>query len=85
MDREVEIRLFGAFRQTGLEDPLRVSIPEHADVAALRRATGERLEQFPNARALLASSAFATATQVLGEHDPVPRGQLSILPPVCGG
>ena len=85
MEREVEIRLFGAFRQTGLEDPLRVSIPENADVAALRRATGERLEQLPNARALLASSAFATDAQVLSEHDPVPEEELSILPPVCGG
>ena len=83
--REVTIHLFGAFRQPGLGDRLEIAVPVDADIAELRRATGEHLDQWPNARALLESSAFATDTAVLSEQDPVPDGEMSILPPVCGG
>ena len=85
MQREVTIHLFGAFRQPGLGDRLEIAVPVDADIAELRRATGEYLGPWPNARALLESSAFATDTAVLSEQDPVPDGEMSILPPVCGG
>lgn len=84
-NRAVTIHLFGAFRQPGLGDRLEVVVPLDADIAELRRATGERLDPWPNARALLESSAFATDTAVLADTDPVPDGEISILPPVCGG
>jgi molybdopterin converting factor small subunit len=85
MTREVTIRLFGAFRQSELGDRLNVRIPEDADVAELRRATDDHLRQWPDAQALLASSAFASESAVLADDEPVPDGELSILPPVCGG
>lgn len=85
MTREVTIRLFGAFRQSELGDRLNVRIPADADVAELRRATDDHLRRWPDARALLASSAFASESAVLADDEPVPDGELSILPPVCGG
>lgn len=85
MKRDVTIHLFGAFRQPGLGDRVNVAVPADADIAELRRAAGEYLDQWPSARALLDSSAFATDTAVLADHDPVPEGEISILPPVCGG
>lgn len=85
MTRDVTIRLFGAFRRPEFGDRLSISIPQDADVAELRRATGEHLAEWPNARSLLASSAFASDSEVLTDRDPVPDGELSILPPVCGG
>ncbi|MDQ2068672.1 MoaD/ThiS family protein [Natronospira bacteriovora] len=85
MSREVEIKLFGAFRQYSPETAIAVSLPESADVATLRQAFADKLGD-DNARALLQSSAFATDEAVLNEGDTVPAGvRISILPPVCGG
>ena len=85
MSRQVEVKLFGAFRQYSPDKAIVVNLPEEASVAKLRQAFSEQLGD-DNARALLRSSAFATDEAVLEESDPVPTGRsLSILPPVCGG
>jgi len=85
MSREVEIKLFGAFRQYSPEAAIAVSLPDNADVAGLRQAFAEKLDD-DNARALLQSSAFATDEAILDEEEAVPDGQvISVLPPVCGG
>lgn len=85
MNREIDIQLFGAFRQASAESSLRVSIPATARVADLRRAMHEQLADDDNARSLLEASAFATDSEVLDDADPVPERTISILPPVCGG
>ncbi len=85
MTREIEIRLFGAFRQVDAGGRIKVSVAEDARVADLRRALAARLEGDDNALSLLESSAFATDSAVLDETDALPGRELSILPPVCGG
>lgn len=84
MNRSINIRLFGAFRQDNPKSSLTVEIPEQGRVADLRHAMEAALES-ENARSLLKASAFATDREVLDDHDPVPDREISILPPVCGG
>lgn len=84
MNRSINVRLFGAFRQSHPESSLTVEIPEQGRVADLRQAMEAALES-ENARSLLKASAFATDTAVLDDQDPVPEQGVSILPPVCGG
>lgn len=84
MNRSINVRLFGAFRQGNPESSLTVEIPEQGRVADLRRAMEAALES-ENARSLLKASAFATDSAVLDDRDPVPEQEVSILPPVCGG
>lgn len=84
MNRSIKVRLFGAFRQDNPESSLTVEIPEQGRVGDLRQAMEAALES-ENARSLLKASAFATDSEVLDDHDPVPEREISILPPVCGG
>ncbi len=85
MSQQVEVRLFGAFRQYSRDAAIAVTLPESATVTNLREAFADALED-DNARALLKASAFATDEAVLDEDDSVPEhGRISILPPVCGG
>ena len=84
MNRSINIRLFGAFRQGNPASSLTVEIPEQGRVADLRQAMAAVLDS-DNARSLLQASAFATDSAVLDDQDPVPDREISILPPVCGG
>lgn len=84
MTREVSVRLFGAFRQGSPQARLSVAVPAAARVADLRQAMHQALDT-DNARSLLKASAFATDTEVLDDDDALPEGEISILPPVCGG
>lgn len=81
----VAVRLFGAFRDVAQQPMLHLTLRPQATVADLRAAFAAVLDD-DNARALLASSAFATDERVLDEDDPVPEGtEIAVLPPVCGG
>lgn len=85
MSMNIEIQLFGAFRQYGDGSAIQVSVPEDSEVAGLRQAMHEQLAD-DNARALLRASAFATDERVLDETESVPAERnIAILPPVCGG
>jgi molybdopterin synthase sulfur carrier subunit len=84
MNRSINVRLFGAFRQGNPESSLTVEIPEGGRVADLRQAMELALDS-DNARSLLKASAFATDSAVLDDQEPVPEQDVSILPPVCGG
>jgi len=85
-DQSVSVRLFGAFRQFDSDSAVRVTVPEDARAADLRRALQAHYAGNDNALALLAASALATDRKVLDEEDALPPGEpLSILPPVCGG
>jgi molybdopterin converting factor small subunit len=85
MNREITVRLYGAFRQAGAGDRLELTVADDADIGTVRRAAGERFADAPDVQALLAASAFASDTAILSDREPVPDGELSILPPVCGG
>lgn len=84
MNQSITVRLFGAFRQGNPDSALSVEIPQGGRVADLRRAMESALPN-DNARSLLKASAFATDSAVLDDDDVVPEGEISILPPVCGG
>ncbi len=84
MNQSITIRLFGAFRQGNPDSALTVEIPEGGRVSDLRQAMESALPS-DNARSLLKASAFATDSAVLDDTDVVPEGEISILPPVCGG
>jgi molybdopterin converting factor small subunit len=85
MTREIDIRLFGAFRQYGSAPTIAVPVADGDTIAAVRAALAERLAS-PDARALLAASAFATDERVLDDGEVLTSvGELAVLPPVCGG
>lgn len=81
--RPVDVRLFGAFRQYGREATVRVRVREGACVRDVRAALGAHLGA--NADALMDASVFATNERMLRDDESVPAGELSVLPPVCGG
>ncbi len=85
---DVEVKLFGAFRDCQAEPQLRLALAEGATVAELRAA----FDAFGRAHwpafnpALLARSAFASDARVLRDHELVPAGiGMAVLPPVSGG
>jgi molybdopterin converting factor small subunit len=82
--RQIPVRLYGAFRQAHADSMLTVEVAAGASVAELRQAMHAALAS-DSARALLQASAFATDSEVLDDHQPVPEREISILPPVCGG
>ncbi|MCM2279944.1 MAG: MoaD/ThiS family protein [Oligoflexia bacterium] len=88
-DRTVRVRLFGGFRKYGDGREIELVLAPGARVKEVRHALGQRLaELHPDFadRQLLADSAFASATQMLGEDAGVEPGMvLAVLPPVCGG
>ncbi|HEY4581605.1 MAG TPA: MoaD/ThiS family protein [Lysobacter sp.] len=84
--RTIEIQLFGALREA--EPSSRLAIESAATrVGELREELAAAVSFWPApARALLPRSAFASATTVLRDADPLPEdGRLALLPPVSGG
>ena len=84
----VSIQLYGAFRQFQQAGQLRLACPGARSIADVRAAfdahAGANWSGYHPT--LLRTSAFASATCVLRDSDPVPGdGQLVILPPVSGG
>ena len=85
---DVQVTLFGAFRDCQREPSVQLSLPEAATVAELRAALGTYgRAHWPNFNpALLARSALASETAVLRDNQPVPAGvAMAVLPPVSGG
>ena len=85
MDRDVDIRLFGAFRQFGSDPTISITVHDGSTVGEVRIAIASRLPG-ENARALLRASVFATDDRVLDDAEPLPTAtEVAVLPPVCGG
>lgn len=84
---QVELELFGALRGLEAQDRLQLAV-EGAAVVDLRGALqAYAASHWPQpAQALLRSCAFATASEILRDPQPLPAdGKLAILPPVSGG
>ena len=84
----VEVKLFGAFREYEADARVMLELADGATVADLRH----RLEAHASAHwpsfcpKLLKYSAFASDMAVLREADAVPAdGKMAVLPPVSGG
>lgn len=85
MARNIQVRLFGAFRSYSQHHRLRMTVNDCATVADLRNALARMLSD-PGAARLLAHSAFGTDEQILCPHDSLPEsGAIHLLPPVSGG
>lgn len=84
--REVQVKLFGAFRQFHREPVLTLEVPPDTMVAHVRERVALMFDEDANAKMLLKASAFATDRRVLEENEAVPEDtELALLPPVCGG
>jgi sulfur-carrier protein len=83
----VTLQLFGAFREFAADGRVELAIERPATVAALRAALDAHARaHWPGYRPpLLAVSAFASESEVLRDGDPLPDGELAVLPPVSGG
>ena len=84
----IELRLFGAFRDYDSSACIYVEVPDGARVADVRAV----LDAYGRAHwpgfqpALLQRSALASHDAVLRDHEPVPDdGRMAVLPPVSGG
>lgn len=84
----VELSLFGAFREYDAKASIRLELADGACVKDLRAAVQAYGEShWPGFKSgLLARSAFASETAVLRDAEPVPAdGRMAVLPPVSGG
>lgn len=84
----IELSLFGAFRQYEPTARLCLEVADGATVADVRqgveRYAREHWPGFPPG--LLRASAFASEQCVLRDAEPVPAdGRMAVLPPVSGG
>lgn len=85
MTREIEVKLFGAFRRYGNGRRLRVTVDDAATVADLRAALARLLDD-RGILPLLNASAFGTDDAILHGRDALPTdGRVCVLPPVSGG
>jgi molybdopterin converting factor small subunit len=86
---ELQIRLFGAFRQFHT-DPVALTIATGSTAQAIKVALGLELQRLSagafTETALLSQSVLATENSVLEDSTLLTEDtQLAILPPVCGG
>lgn len=80
-DITLRLRCFGAFRIHG--EQLELSVPQGADIAAIKAALAAQL---PTESVLIADSVLADDRAVLTEETRFNAdAELAILPPVCGG
>lgn len=86
---EVEVRLYGAFRDYASDPSLKLELAEGASLDQLRAALEEQLAALQPASHpadLLQRSVFADQTDVLpADARLYGRQVLSLIPPVCGG
>lgn len=85
--RQVELQLFGAFRDAQPDARLVLEV-DGERVQDLRAAVHAHARGAWDdaATALVARSAFASATHILRDADVLPDdGRLALLPPVSGG
>lgn len=85
---QVELALFGAFRQFDPAARIELELTDDARVADLRQAFADyAARHWPGFQpGLLARSAFASEREVLRESEPIPADRhMAVLPPVSGG
>ena len=86
---EIQVRLFGAFRDFADLPTLSITCAPGTSIAELRQKMQQNLmasKSGSHADELLKQSVFADEQAVLGETFILDRSQvLAIIPPVCGG
>lgn len=84
----VELSLFGAFREYDSAALIHLDVPDGACVKDLRAALVDYgAQHWPDFKpGLLARSAFASESAVLRDAEAIPAdGKMAVLPPVSGG
>ena len=85
----IEVRLYGAFREYSENPWIHVQIEGGSNLDLLREVVRSRLEALqPGSYPadLLAQSVFADDSDILPNHTCFTMSQkLSLIPPVCGG
>jgi molybdopterin converting factor small subunit len=86
---QLTIKLFGAFRKYGNGEVIRLDLPTPTSVSELKKALSQKLTELHpefNQAGLVTDSVFANDEVVLNPNTVLEKsGQLSVLPPVCGG
>ncbi|KZC15954.1 thiamine biosynthesis protein ThiS [Rhodanobacter sp. FW510-R12] len=85
---KIEVSLFGAFRDFEPDALVALEIPAASRVSDLRRALSAHgsAHWVGFKQGLMERSAFASATCILRDHEPLPEGErIVVLPPVGGG
>lgn len=89
MITEVNIQMFGTFRDLEPSGSFKMHIPMPISVIDLKDLLAEELGKKTttvNVKALLSTSAIATEYQIFTEKDSIAGAtQIALLPPVCGG
>lgn len=85
-----EVRLFGALREYGQDGAARftLNVPDGITAGGLRELLAKELgsSMGDRAKGLVLDSAIADERRILSDTDLIPSsGELSLLPPVCGG
>ena len=86
--QEIELQLFGVYREYDARGVIRLSVPKPAHIADLRAALAAYAKaHWPAFRpGLLAVSAFASEHSLLRDADLLPAASvMAVLPPVSGG
>ncbi|MEK6580511.1 MAG: MoaD/ThiS family protein [Bdellovibrionota bacterium] len=86
---QIELRLFGAFKDLGNGGNILLELPEGAGLSDLRKAFSAKISECDSGFrdvSLVQDSAFADEDEILGESTVIRAGaKLCVLPPVCGG
>jgi len=89
MKSEVNIQMFGAFRDLEPSGALKMEVLFPISVTDLKTLLAHELSKKTttiNIKALLSTSAIATESQVFTEDDQITTPtSFALLPPVCGG
>lgn len=87
--KEIEIKLFGAFRKYVPAGKIKLQLDRQCSALEFKEKIHQALRlQFPNytEASLVFESALATNSEVLTEETMIDgHGNLALLPPVCGG
>jgi len=89
IEREIQVRLFGAFRDLVPSGKYTLRVHAEASVGGIKNALAHELHSRANAKfdvtELMAKSVLATETRVLSDDEIFSGSNIAILPPVCGG
>ena len=86
---QLKIKLFGAFRKYGNGEAIPLELSEPISISELKNALSQKLQELHSGfdqSELLNESVFADDTAILMQDTVIEKsGEVSVLPPVCGG
>lgn len=87
--KEIQIKLFGAFREFSTNGVFYLTVTGFESAREIKSLIAQKLSEKEKSKfdveALVSKSVLATDSKVLDDGDLAGHLDLSILPPVCGG